>query len=162
MKDCVLLCPFHHQVVIHRWGWTLVLNPDGTTTAWNKGKTKVLHGHAARSQATGPVQVSSKSCQTQPAGGHQVAGPASPCRDWWRVWSSCAVSRACRRGQGGGLAVREPGPGQERGDVTQRGEEGELGGVVTEFGVQVPQHRADGGLAGLAATLTAAAVSVPV
>ena len=29
VKDCVLLCPFHHQVVIHRWGWTLVLNPDG-------------------------------------------------------------------------------------------------------------------------------------
>ena len=26
-KDCVLLCFFHHQVVIHRWGWTLVLNP---------------------------------------------------------------------------------------------------------------------------------------
>jgi hypothetical protein len=37
----VLLCWFHHQVVIHRWGWTLVPNPDGTTTAWNKDKTKV-------------------------------------------------------------------------------------------------------------------------
>jgi hypothetical protein len=45
VKDCILLCPFHHQVVIHRWGWTLVLNPDGTTTAWNKDKTKVLHSH---------------------------------------------------------------------------------------------------------------------
>ena len=44
-KDCVLLCFFHHQVVIHRWGWTLVLNPDGTTTAWNKDRTKVLHSH---------------------------------------------------------------------------------------------------------------------
>jgi hypothetical protein len=33
VKDCVLLCWFHHQVVIHRWGWTLILNPDGTTTA---------------------------------------------------------------------------------------------------------------------------------
>jgi hypothetical protein len=43
VKDCVLLCWFHHQVVIHRWGWTLVLNPDGTTTAWNKDK--VLHSH---------------------------------------------------------------------------------------------------------------------
>ena len=41
----MLLCSFHHQVVIHRWGWTLVLNPDGTTTAWNKDKTKVLHSH---------------------------------------------------------------------------------------------------------------------
>jgi Domain of unknown function (DUF222) len=45
VKDCVLLCPFHHQVVIHRWGWTLVLNPDGTTTAWNKDRTRVLHSH---------------------------------------------------------------------------------------------------------------------
>ena len=45
VRDCVLLCCFHHQVVIHRWGWTLVLNPDGTTTAWNKDKTKVLHSH---------------------------------------------------------------------------------------------------------------------
>jgi hypothetical protein len=45
VTDCVLLCPFHHQIVIHRWGWTLVLNPDGTTTAWNKDKTKVLHSH---------------------------------------------------------------------------------------------------------------------
>ena len=45
VKDCVLLCWFHHQVVIHRWGWTLVLNPDGTTTAWSKDKTKVLHSH---------------------------------------------------------------------------------------------------------------------
>jgi hypothetical protein len=40
VTDCVLLCTFHHQVVIHRWGWTLVLNPDGTTTAWNKDKTQ--------------------------------------------------------------------------------------------------------------------------
>jgi Domain of unknown function (DUF222) len=45
VRDCVLLCTFHHQIVIHRWGWTLVLNPDGTTTAWNKDKTKVLHSH---------------------------------------------------------------------------------------------------------------------
>ena len=45
-EDCVLLCWFHHQVVIHRWGWTLVLNPDGTTTAWNPDKTKILHSHS--------------------------------------------------------------------------------------------------------------------
>jgi hypothetical protein len=43
--DCVLLCTYHHQIAIHRQGWTLVLNPDGTTTAWNKDKTKVLHSH---------------------------------------------------------------------------------------------------------------------
>jgi len=50
-KECVLLCSFHHQVVIHRWGWTLVLNPDGTTTAWNPDRTKVLHGHGPPARA---------------------------------------------------------------------------------------------------------------
>ena len=44
-RDCVLLCFFHHQIVIHQQGWTLILNPDGTTTAWNKDQTKVLHSH---------------------------------------------------------------------------------------------------------------------
>jgi hypothetical protein len=50
-RDCVLLCWFHHQVVIHRWGWTLVLNPDGTTTAWNPDRTKVLHSHSPPARA---------------------------------------------------------------------------------------------------------------
>ena len=45
LKDCVLLCSYHHQIVIHRWGWTLLLNPDGTTTAWNPDHTKVLYSH---------------------------------------------------------------------------------------------------------------------
>jgi hypothetical protein len=49
--DCVLLCFFHHQIVIHQWGWTLVLNPDGTTTAWNKDKTKVRHSHGPPARA---------------------------------------------------------------------------------------------------------------
>jgi len=51
VKDCVLLCTFHHQVVIHRWGWTLVLNADGTTTAWNPDRSKVLHSHGPPARA---------------------------------------------------------------------------------------------------------------
>jgi hypothetical protein len=46
VKDCALFCFFHHQVVIHQWGWTVILNPDGTTTAWNKDKTKIIHSHS--------------------------------------------------------------------------------------------------------------------
>ena len=49
--DCVLLCFFHHQIVIHKWGWTLVLNPDGTTSAWNKDRTKVLRSHGPPARA---------------------------------------------------------------------------------------------------------------
>jgi uncharacterized protein DUF222 len=46
VKDCILFCTHHHQVEIHRNGWTVVLNPDGTTTAWNKDRTKILHSHS--------------------------------------------------------------------------------------------------------------------
>jgi Domain of unknown function (DUF222) len=51
LTGCVLLCSFHHQVVIYRWGWTLVLNPDGTTTAWNPDRTKILHSHGPPARA---------------------------------------------------------------------------------------------------------------
>jgi hypothetical protein len=51
VRDCVLLCWYHHQVMIHQRGWTLVVNPDGTTTAWNKDKTKVLHSHGPPARA---------------------------------------------------------------------------------------------------------------
>src|SRR4051812_15592600 len=51
LTGCVLLCHYHHQVMIHRLGWTLLVNPDGTTTAWNKDKTKVLHSHGPPARA---------------------------------------------------------------------------------------------------------------
>ena len=45
VKDCALFCWYHHHVVIHQMGWTVELNPDGTTSAWNPDKTKILHSH---------------------------------------------------------------------------------------------------------------------
>jgi hypothetical protein len=51
LKNCILLCSYHHQVVIHRMGWTLVLNSDGTTTAWNRDRTKVIHSHSPPARA---------------------------------------------------------------------------------------------------------------
>jgi hypothetical protein len=51
--DCGLFCFFHHHVVIHRWGWTVVLNPDGTTTAYNPDKTKILHSHGPPARPSG-------------------------------------------------------------------------------------------------------------
>ncbi|WP_300612660.1 HNH endonuclease signature motif containing protein [Trebonia sp.] len=44
VSSCVLLCQFHHDVCIHRWGWELVLHPDGTTTAHGPNG-QVLHSH---------------------------------------------------------------------------------------------------------------------
>ncbi len=46
VTGCALFCFYHHQIVIHQQGWTVVLNPDGTTTAWNKDKTKIIHSHS--------------------------------------------------------------------------------------------------------------------
>jgi hypothetical protein len=51
LDNCILLCFFHHNVVIHRMGWTLVRNPDGTTTAWNRNRTKVLRSHSPPARA---------------------------------------------------------------------------------------------------------------
>jgi hypothetical protein len=33
LSDLLLLCPYHHEVCVHRLGWTLILHPDGTTEA---------------------------------------------------------------------------------------------------------------------------------
>jgi hypothetical protein len=45
------VCAFHHLIVIHSWGWTLTLNPDGTTTATSRGGRRVLHSHSPPGQA---------------------------------------------------------------------------------------------------------------
>jgi HNH endonuclease len=45
LANCLLLCPFHHLILIHRWGWTIALNADGTTTMTSPdGRT--LHSHS--------------------------------------------------------------------------------------------------------------------
>jgi hypothetical protein len=51
LDNCLTLCFFHHAVMIHRMGWTLVRNPDGTTTAWNRDRTKVLRSHSPPARA---------------------------------------------------------------------------------------------------------------
>jgi len=46
----VPLCGFHHLIVIHRWGWTLTLHPDGATTATSQDG-RVLHSHGPPGRA---------------------------------------------------------------------------------------------------------------
>jgi hypothetical protein len=41
----ILLCSFHHLILIHRWGWQITLNADGTTTATSP-PGRVLHSHS--------------------------------------------------------------------------------------------------------------------
>jgi len=50
VTSCILLCSFHHQVCVHRWGWAMILHPDGTTEArspWGQ----VLHSHGPPARA---------------------------------------------------------------------------------------------------------------
>jgi hypothetical protein len=44
------LCTFHHLIVIHRWGWELRLNPDGSTTATSPDG-RILHSHSPPGRA---------------------------------------------------------------------------------------------------------------
>lgn len=50
LRNLVPLCSFHHLVVIHRWRWALILNPDGSTTATSPGGV-VIHSHGPPAQA---------------------------------------------------------------------------------------------------------------
>ena len=50
LSNLVPLCGFHHLIVIHRWGWTLTLHPDGTTTATSQDG-RVLHSHGPPGRA---------------------------------------------------------------------------------------------------------------
>ena len=45
------MAPFPSTAPDGPGGWTVVLNPDGTTSAWNKDGTKVLHSHSPPAQA---------------------------------------------------------------------------------------------------------------
>ena len=51
LPNLVPLCSFHHLTVIHRWGWTLTLYPDGGTTATSPDGTRTLHSHGPPGQA---------------------------------------------------------------------------------------------------------------
>jgi hypothetical protein len=33
LTNLLLLCEYHHQICVHRLGWTLILHPDGSTEA---------------------------------------------------------------------------------------------------------------------------------
>ena len=50
LTNLLLLCTFHHLILIHRWGWTITLNADGTTTATSPTSHRVLHSHSRTSQ----------------------------------------------------------------------------------------------------------------
>jgi hypothetical protein len=45
LTNLLELCAFHHLIAVHRWGWAIVLHPDGTVTATSPDGSKTLHSH---------------------------------------------------------------------------------------------------------------------
>jgi len=50
LSNLLLLCHFHHKVVVHRWSWAIILHPDGTVTATSP-HGRVLHTHGPPANA---------------------------------------------------------------------------------------------------------------
>jgi hypothetical protein len=46
VDNCGLFCEFHHETCIHRWGWQVILHPDGTMEARSPDGRQVLRNHA--------------------------------------------------------------------------------------------------------------------
>jgi hypothetical protein len=46
LVNLVLLCRFHHLIVIHQWGWTITLHPDATVTAVSPDGRRTLRSHS--------------------------------------------------------------------------------------------------------------------
>jgi hypothetical protein len=51
LSNLLLLCSFHHLIAVHRWGWGIVLMPDGAVTVTSPDKTQVLRSHGPPGQA---------------------------------------------------------------------------------------------------------------
>ena len=50
IHNCGLFCEFHHETCIHRWGWQIILHPDGTMEARSPDGRQVLQSHAPPNQ----------------------------------------------------------------------------------------------------------------
>src|SRR3984885_5645836 len=55
VRDCVMLCQYHHDICVHRMGWEIELLPDGSTRATSPDRQTVLrsHGPPPTTQPTG-------------------------------------------------------------------------------------------------------------
>jgi hypothetical protein len=51
LTNLLLLCSFHHLIAVHRWGWGIVLLPDGTVTATSPDRSRTLRSHGPPSRA---------------------------------------------------------------------------------------------------------------
>jgi len=50
IHNCGLFCEFHHEACIHRWGWEVILHPDGTMEARSPDGRRLLRNQSPPSQ----------------------------------------------------------------------------------------------------------------
>ena len=50
LGNLLLLCTFHHLILVHRWGWTIRLHADGSTTVTSPDG-RIIHGHGPPASA---------------------------------------------------------------------------------------------------------------
>jgi hypothetical protein len=54
VRNCALFCEFHHETCIHRWGWQVLLHPDGTMEARSPDGRRLLRNHAPPTRSGPP------------------------------------------------------------------------------------------------------------
>jgi hypothetical protein len=52
VKGCLLLCQYHHDICIHRWGWQIELLPDGSVRATGP-QGQIIQSHPPPTIASG-------------------------------------------------------------------------------------------------------------
>ncbi len=52
VKGCILLCQYHHDICIHRWGWEIELLPDASVRATGP-QGQIIHSHPPPTIPTG-------------------------------------------------------------------------------------------------------------
>jgi hypothetical protein len=45
VPGCGCSCEFHHEIAIHRWGWKVILHPDGSCEATSPDGRQTLRKH---------------------------------------------------------------------------------------------------------------------
>ncbi|HUA29444.1 MAG TPA: DUF222 domain-containing protein [Streptosporangiaceae bacterium] len=45
LTNLLTLCSFHHLIAVHRWGWRIVLHPDGSVTVTSPDGYRSYHSH---------------------------------------------------------------------------------------------------------------------
>ncbi|HUA31773.1 MAG TPA: DUF222 domain-containing protein [Streptosporangiaceae bacterium] len=51
LTNLLSLCSFHHLIAIHRWGWSIVLLPDGSVTVTSPDRYRSYHSHSPPTRA---------------------------------------------------------------------------------------------------------------